>query len=180
MGFEILGGDDVKDSERIAAWMESIAAEYARKRSSWSEARKRATASAPWADLAEIHRIAEWVSHDARAAICDRLADLGAPPGFHGRDIEMRLGLAWFVGPLDGRGPDHVQWATTDPMTEDASDWSCDPIDMEAPEAQRVQTFPEVTMVLTEGYGVVILSTERRIAPVALRFRRRAGDGGET
>jgi hypothetical protein len=157
----------------LAGWYRAIIEDE--RRENWHDRRRRVSAPLSLAAIGEMHEAARDAVFDARGEICDRLVDLGAEPGFHGRAIEVYLGAWWFIAPLCGRadGPLYVHRCYDAAPSEWGDDWLCEEIDTEAPEAARVQVIrDDVTLVLTDGYGLEVYATSRRVEPRELKSRR--------
>lgn len=113
-----------------------------------------AAESVSWVDLCAMQDIAYRQERALHGVIVDRLSAAGIDTrGMLGCALELRVGVVWCV-----RG-DTIGWG------ESSCDEYADEIDLRAPEAQRVQTAGDVTVVLTTGGGMAIFETRLRREP---------------
>lgn len=87
----------------------------------------------------------------------------------HNRCISGHWMSPWFIAPF--QNVLQVHWSPIG--GDDARDWFVEPLDMTLPEDKRVYVGERYTMVMSEGEGIELMETSRRIEPLELKFHRR-------
>ncbi len=154
-------------AEFLAAWERAILAAPP----PWSWAKRSAEVSAVLTTESLGHMLvaAQDMRDSVRHALEDRLRSLGVRGRTFVAGCEVRTGCAWFIDTpwgYDTGGRERLNWCGAGGFSEQARDWYTDSLDEGAHESDRAQDIgDDLTVVLTDDGGVVMVTTSMRIAP---------------